>query len=108
MLIFSKFFAKIDVSTSSRISFVRFALKITPSNFDIHEIFVSLTICLNSGNVGLLFISSWYDNILAIEIATSPFYGTGHDAGTILGSQRDSSAGFEFSGEEGDKGQYHP
>jgi hypothetical protein len=56
----------------------------------------------------LLFISSWYDNILAIEIATSPFYGTGHDAGTILGSQRDSSAGFEFSGEEGDKGQYHP
>lgn len=49
MLMFSKFFAKIDVSTSSLISFARFASKITPSNFDIHEIFVSLTICLNSG-----------------------------------------------------------
>lgn len=49
MLMFSKFFAKIDVSTSSLISFSRFASKITPSNFDIHEIFVSLTICLNSG-----------------------------------------------------------
>lgn len=49
MLMFSKFFAKIDVSTSSLISLSRFASKITPSNFDIHEIFVSLTICLNSG-----------------------------------------------------------
>ena len=60
--------------------------------------------CCAAGNVGLLFIFSWYDNILAIEIATSPFYGAGHDAGTILGFQRDSGAGFEFFGEEGDKG----
>ena len=69
MLMFSKFFAKIDVSTSSLISLSRFASKITHSNFDIHEIFVSLTICLNSGYREITSTISYRHKISGISLS---------------------------------------